>query len=74
MAWQDDVQTTLDNLCALRSAFVADQLAGKLKPTYNVQGHMFAWTEYAKWLDESIDKCMKQLAQGQPFEIVTAGR
>jgi len=74
MAWTDDVQATRDNLCALRLQFVADQLAGKLKPSYSVQGHSFSWVQYAEWLDNSISTCMKQLAQGEPFEIVSRGR
>ena len=73
MAWQDDVQATLNDLCALRAAFIAEQLAGKLKPSYNVQGHSFNWVEYGKYLSEQIDACLKQLVQGEPFEIISRG-
>jgi len=74
MSWQASVQATLESLCSLRAQFIADQAAGNLKPTYSVGGHSYAWNDYARYLGEEIDRCMRQLSQGEPFEIVSQGQ
>ena len=73
MTWQENVEATLNAFSALRRAFVEDQLNGKLKPTYTVAGHSYDWVGYGQYQDEQINSCLKQLAQGEPFEAVSQG-
>lgn len=65
----------IDDLIALRSANVALRLSltTSPKPTYNVHGHSFSWTEYQKYLSEEYDKLCEQIARESPFEIVSQG-
>jgi len=68
MAWTDDIATARDN-----AAKTLAEIMARPKPSYNVQGHSFSWMEYQKFLSEVIDNCSRQLAYGEPFEIVSRG-
>jgi hypothetical protein len=68
VSWLTDTEETLTNLCALRK-----ELSLSPKPSYNVHGHQFSWTEYMRYLGDEIDRIRKELAQVVPVEEVGRG-
>lgn len=56
--------SVIDSLRTARANYAAqlEQLSASPKPTYNVDGQSFSWTEYQKFLLESIDDLNKRIA------------
>ena len=73
MANAPDYLTSLMQARANAAARLAETLASP-KPSYTVHGHSVSWTEYQKMLFDQIEKINQQIAQGTPFEFVTAMR
>lgn len=69
MAYTDDLTTSRDNLAARLAEITASP-----KPTYNVNGQMFSWTEYQRFLLDGI-RALDELvaANTAPFEILSRG-
>jgi len=67
MSLNDDLQSTIEALVAQRLAIIQ---AGP-RPTYQLHGQNVSWTDYLRYLDESITNVRKQLAELAPFEIVS---
>jgi hypothetical protein len=66
--YPDGLRTILDQLTALYA-----QITLQPKPTYNVEGNHYRWTEYQELLGRQIEQLTKLLARAYPFEIVSRG-
>lgn len=67
--------TYLENLTTARDnyASILASISASPKPSYNVEGQAFSWTEYQKFLTEMVSGLNTQIAAGEPFEFVTEG-
>ena len=73
MADAPDYLTSLIQARDNAAARLAEILASP-KPSYTVHGHSVSWTEYQEMLGEQIKAIDQLIAQGIPFEFVTAMR
>lgn len=64
-----NVKQTLANLIAVRA-----EISANVKPSYRVHGHDFSWVEMYKYIGDEIDKCIRQINQLQPWEVISVGR
>jgi hypothetical protein len=66
VTYPDGLKTILNQLTALYA-----QITLQPKPTYNVEGNHYYWTEYQEMLGRQIEQLTKLIAQACPFEIVS---
>ena len=64
----DCLRTILNQLTSLYA-----QVTLQPKPTYNVEGNHYRWTEYQEMLGRQIEQLTKLIARTEPFEIVSRG-
>ena len=69
MPWQQSVTLARD-----RAAETLAEILASPKPSYNVHGQNYSWTEYAAMLNTQIAESNKLLSQEEPFEKVSTGR
>ena len=57
MARLDDLNSALDNMAARLKEITASP-----KPTYDIDGQKFSWTEYQRFLIEAMSSLREQVA------------
>jgi hypothetical protein len=68
ITFPDGLKTVLNQLTSLYA-----QITLQPKPTYNVEGNHYRWTEYVEMLGRQIEQLTKLIARAEPFEIVSRG-
>ena len=65
--------TDAENIATIKSNTLATiaQVTASPKPSYNVDGREYKWSEYLKELRETVAWCDQQLNATDPFEVVS---
>ncbi len=67
--------TYLENLTTARDQIAANlvEITANPKPSYDVDGQRFEWTDYFKALTDQLSKMNELINGGEPFEEVSQG-
>lgn len=66
--------TYAENLVILRDRYMAELLAGDIKPNYSIRGQSVSWSEYRAKLLADVFVLDQQIATAEgPVEIMSEG-